>query len=74
LRKEAMKKSISDFWWSGKEVTEHTFSGAIVRKRSDGRILVSGWLGKDRLCGLVVRVHAYRFRGPEFDSRRYQMF
>jgi hypothetical protein len=28
----------------------------------------------DRLCGLVVRVPGYRFRGPEFDSRRYHIF
>jgi hypothetical protein len=28
----------------------------------------------DRLCGLVVRVTGYRTRGPEFDSRRYQIF
>jgi hypothetical protein len=28
----------------------------------------------DRLCGLVVRVPAYRSRGSEFDSRRYQIF
>jgi hypothetical protein len=28
----------------------------------------------DRLCGLVVRVHGYRSRGPGFDSRRYQIF
>jgi hypothetical protein len=28
----------------------------------------------DRLCGLVVRVPGYRSRGPEFDSRRYQIF
>jgi hypothetical protein len=28
----------------------------------------------DRLCGLVVRVPGYRSRGPEIDSRRYQIF
>ena len=28
----------------------------------------------DRLCGLVVRVSGYRFRGLGFDSRRYQIF
>jgi hypothetical protein len=28
----------------------------------------------DRLCGLVVRVSAYRSRGLRFDSRRYQIF
>jgi hypothetical protein len=28
----------------------------------------------DRLCGLVVRVPGYRFRGPGFDSRSYQIF
>jgi hypothetical protein len=28
----------------------------------------------DRLCGLVVRVSGYRYRGTGFDSRRYQIF
>jgi hypothetical protein len=31
-------------------------------------------IGKDRLCGLVVRVPGYRSRGPGFDSRGYQIF
>jgi len=31
------------------------------------------WL-YDRLCGLVVRVSGYRYRGPGFDPRRYQIF
>ena len=29
---------------------------------------------RDRLCGLVVRVSGYRYRGLGFDSRRYQIF
>ena len=28
----------------------------------------------DRLCGLVVRVSGYRYRGPGFDSRHCQIF
>ena len=28
----------------------------------------------DRLCGLVVRVSGYRYRGSGFDLRRYQIF
>jgi len=31
-------------------------------------------LNYDRLCGLVVRVSGYRYRGPGFDPRRYQIF
>ena len=26
------------------------------------------------VCGLVVRVSDYRYRGPGFDPRRYQIF
>ena len=29
---------------------------------------------EDHLCGLVVRVSGYRYRGLGFDSRRYQIF
>jgi hypothetical protein len=29
---------------------------------------------QDLLCGLVVRVSGYRFRGPGFYSRRFQIF
>jgi len=28
----------------------------------------------DRLCGLVVIVSGYRYKGPGFDPRRYQIF
>jgi hypothetical protein len=35
---------------------------------------VSSFIFSDRLCGLVVRVPGHRSRGPEFDSRRYQIF
>ena len=27
-----------------------------------------------RLCGIVVGVSGYRYRGPGFDPRRYQIF
>jgi len=32
------------------------------------------WNFGDRLCGLVVRVSSYRYRGPGFDPRHYQIF
>ena len=37
-------------------------------------ILVQVYGDNDRLCGLVVRVSGYRYRGLGFDSRRYQIF
>jgi len=37
-------------------------------------ICVRMYVCVDRLCGLVVRVSGYRYRGPEFDPWRYQIF
>ena len=36
-------------------------------------LVLFSWLD-DRLCGLVVRVSGYRYRGLGFDSRHYQIF
>ena len=38
------------------------------------RIKFNDTISEDRLCGLVVRVSAYRYRGLGFDSRPYQIF
>ena len=37
-------------------------------------IFFSFYIPLDRLCGLVVRVSGYRYRGLGFDSRRYHIF
>jgi len=45
------------------------------RKRRKKEVEIDQVLGvRDRLCGLVVRVSGYRYRGPGFDPRRYQIF
>ena len=51
-------------------------SGAfLVRLHTRGnRHLALSFRPSDRLCGLVVRVSGYRYRGLGFDSRRYQIF
>ena len=36
--------------------------------------LLTHFFCRDRLCGQVVRVSGYRYRGLRFDSRRYQIF
>jgi len=38
------------------------------------RNIARSFVMSDRLCGLVVRVSGYRYRGPGFDPRRYQIF
>ena len=38
------------------------------------KIFITYYGTQDRLCGLVVRVSGYRYRGLGFDSRRYQIF
>jgi hypothetical protein len=40
----------------------------------EGRLYFISLGQMDRLCGLVVRVSGYRYRGPMFDSRRFQIF
>ena len=44
--------------------------------KSEGRGFNSRWCHWNfgRLCGLVVRVSGYRYRGLGFDSRHYQIF
>jgi hypothetical protein len=45
-----------------------------IRHVSADRIYAFCLYFADRLCGLVVRVSGYRYRGPVFDSRRFQIF
>ena len=51
-----------------------TYYNYMNNKRKMYRINAAIWYNKDRLCGLVVRVSGYRYRGLGFDSRRYQIF
>ena len=47
---------------------------AILNCALDFNVLLTYISVYDRLCGLVVRVSGYRYRGPGFDPRRYQIF
>jgi hypothetical protein len=47
---------------------------SLLFMRSDGVEYILLIVPVDRLCGLVVRVSGYRYRGSGFDSRRYQFF
>jgi len=58
LKENRSNKKVSEEG-NGKSVLVHPMK---VYKRNRG------------LCGLVVRVSGYRYRGPGFDPRRYQIF
>jgi len=42
--------------------------------RYDTRYMIWYMILHDRLCGLVVGVSGYTYRGPGFDPRHYQIF
>ena len=46
----------------------------VVRNANGRRFRITMYFSTDHLCGLVVRVSAYRYRGPGFDSRHCQIF
>ena len=53
-------------------ISTHSIVAFSVTESSINYVTCSGV--RDRLCGLVVRVSGYRYRGLGFDSRRYQIF
>jgi hypothetical protein len=64
-----------------KEQTELLINGCriygrncVKSRRVRGHIAAFREVVRDRLCGLVVRVSGYRYRGLGFDPRRYQIF
>jgi len=52
----------------------NSFSWRFSSRILSSIIFVTNVTVNDRLCGLVVRVSGYRYRGPGFDPRRYQIF
>ena len=67
-RKRSILLSLGTQWWTKSLQTVH------VLLVPDLQFKMSRALFMDRLCGLVVRVSGYRYRGPVFDSRHYQIF
>ena len=65
--------NIYDHIWRNSSYNEKCFRQKSLRK-SDTQFTFNNLLPKDRLCGLVVRVSGYRYRGLGFDSRSYQIF
>ena len=58
----------------GFNVRESSLPKGVRKKMRDRKLLVCNGKERDRLCGLVVRISGYRYRGHGFDSRRYQIF
>ena len=60
------------FWYYSQLYTEYRM--LLLLLGSVQFVCGTYYLYDDRLCGLVVRVSGYRYRGLGFDSRRYQIF
>jgi hypothetical protein len=62
--------SVPTHWWphtKNKNKNKNT-------KGNTSQIFDFLYKNKDRLCGLVLTIPGYRYRGPGFDSRRCQIF
>ena len=57
-----------------KQTTTSSLSTVKFSNDEDDQNILCRRQRSDRLCGLVVTVSGYRYRGPGFDSRRYQIF
>jgi len=54
--------------------TAHKLRNVLMSKYKTFNMRNNITCSTNRLCGLVVRVSGYRYRGPGFDPRRYQIF
>jgi hypothetical protein len=68
-----------DIWsfarkWTGHQDELADWTMVVMWRRLRTYLLLYIWRKRGLLCGLVVRVSGYKSRGPELDSRRYQIF
>jgi hypothetical protein len=84
-KKKKKKKEREDKKKKNKTTTNNVWkkkrrrSAFLLRRKWNGvtqrkKIIISRYVLKDRVRGLVVRVSGYRSGGPWFNSRRYQIF
>jgi Spy/CpxP family protein refolding chaperone len=59
---------------AGREHMKQMMARTFDNMREMGEGIRSGRAKIRNLCGLVVRISWYRFRGPGFSSQRYQTF